>query len=497
MPPPNILIFMTDQQRADTAPPFGRALMPNLARFARQAVTFSQAYCPSPHCCPSRATFFSGLYPSEHGVWNNVDVGNTLSRGLFPGTRLFSQDLADAGYELHYSGKWHVSAVQSPAEFGWRMGWPAPHRLSPVTDRPDTHEWPDYEQMAGQPEPSQRGPGQILRPGYGPYTHYGQVDEIWPHDRQTVDDAVAAIRHRRRGAGPWCQFVGTIGPHDPYTVPRRFLELYNLDDLALPPSFGDAMADKPGLYRRTRGRFDQLTEPEQRDALRHYLAHCSVQDELFGRVLAALDERGELDDTLIVFTSDHGDYAGDHGLWCKGLPCFRGAYHVPAIVRPPGGADGRVVDHFVSLADFAPTFLDVAGLSPERPLAGVSLRPWLGGETPPDWRQAIFTQTNGNELYGIQRSVTTRDWKYVYNGFDQDELYDRRRDPHELINLTTDPAQAEVVRQMCRRLWRFAHERRDVCINGYIMVALAPWGPAVGGKVTAPDGEAPDCPPEG
>jgi len=87
---PNILVFMTDQQRADTIPPYSRARMPNLERFCSDGVVFTQAFCPSPHCCPSRATFFTGLYPSQHGVWNNVDVPNTLSRGLHEGVRLWS-----------------------------------------------------------------------------------------------------------------------------------------------------------------------------------------------------------------------------------------------------------------------------------------------------------------------------------------------------------------------------------------------------------------------
>jgi arylsulfatase A-like enzyme len=242
------------------------------------------------------------------------------------------------------------------------------------------------------------------------------------------------------------------------------------------------MADRPGLYRRTRGRFDQLTEAEHRRALRHYLAFCSYQDALFGEVLQALRQTGQLEDTLVVYLSDHGDYAGEHGLWCKGLPAFRGAYHVPAVVRWPAGvqAPGRCVDAFVSLTDFAPTLLEAAGVEAQSPHAGRSLMPFLRNETPPTWRDALFTQTNGNELYGIQRSVTTAEWKYVYNGFDEDELYDLGADPGETLNLAADPAHAPVVREMCRRMWRFAHEHGDVCINPYIMVGLAPWGPAEG-----------------
>ncbi|HOS92073.1 MAG TPA: sulfatase-like hydrolase/transferase [Armatimonadota bacterium] len=482
---PNILIFMTDQQRGDTALAGSPAHMPNLARMRSEGVTFSNAFCPAPHCCPSRATFHTGLYPSEHGVWNNVDVGNALSRGLAPGTRLWSDDLREAGYALSFSGKWHISAVETPADRGWQMGFPEPRPTVSAEEvasgRPHTREWAMYERLAGQPEAAVRHEGEILRPGYGTYTHYGTSPHaIVEFDEHTVEDAFRVIHGRRVSEGPWCQFVGTLGPHDPYFAPADFVGRYDPGDVRLPDNFGDRMEDKPALYRRTRDRFDQLSEREHREALRHYLAFCSYEDALFGRLLGALEERGELDRTLVIYLSDHGDYGGEHGLWCKGLPCFRSAYHVPAVIRWPDGIrePGRVVDAFVSLADFAPTLLEAAGIGAGRPLSGQSLMPFLRDEPPAQWRDALFTQTNGNELYGIQRSVMTREWKYVYNGFDYDELYDLRNDPGETRNVIGDPAHADVVRELCARMWEFAHAHRDVCINPYIMVAHAPVGPA-------------------
>jgi arylsulfatase A-like enzyme len=104
--------------------------------------------------------------------------------------------------------------------------------------------------------------------------------------------------------------------------------------------------------------------------------------------------------------------------------------------------------------------------------------PFLRGETPPDWRDAIHTQCDGVELYYTQRSVMTRDYKYVYNGFDWDELYDLRKDPEEMFNLANDPAYASVKREMCRRMWQFAYDQDDSAINPYITVGLAPYGPA-------------------
>lgn len=477
---PNILIFMTDQQRGDTVPPYGRAITPNLDRFRREGVTFSQTYCPSPHCCPSRATFFTGLYPSEHGVWNNVNVGNALSRGVNDGVRLFSEDLRDAGYRLAFSGKWHVSNEETPGDRGWDASFVTGVNAQPGgARRPNTYEWERYLKRAEEPEPTERREGEILRPGYSTYTHYG-VRENPFRDGDVVQDALQLLRNRGAEGTPWCQYIGTLGPHDPYFVPQEYLDLYDSEAIELPENFTDLMNDKPALYRRTRGRFDQLSEAEHREAIRHYLAFCTYEDALFGEVLSALEETGEAENTVVLYVSDHGDYVAEHGLWCKGLPCFRGAYHVPAIIRWPKGVSrpGRDVDAFVSLADFAPTFLELAGVETERTFTGQSLTPFLRDEEPHAWRDAVFTQSNGNELYGIQRSVTTRDWKYIYNGFDFDELYDLQCDPGETRNLAGDPQYADIVRAMAGRMWRFAYERQDVCVNQYIMVSLAPFGPA-------------------
>ena len=478
---PNILVFMTDQQRGDTVLPHHPAKMPNIDAFREEGVTFSHAFCPAPHCCPSRATFFTGLYPSEHGVWNNVAVANTLSRGLNDGVRLWTEDLAAAGYDLHWAGKWHVSYDEGPADRGFRV-----HSLSAgPEDReqasPMDRTWEAYRRLAAQANADQgaRSRGEIVRPGYGSYTHYG-VRENPFGDGDHVDAAIEALKQAGQRGAPWMMYVGPLGPHDPYFVPQRFLDMYDPDSIELPASINDSMDDKPNLYRRTRGVFDQFTPREQKEALLHYYAFCTYEDYLFGRVLETVEATGQSENTVVLFCSDHGDYAGEHGLWCKGLPCFRGAYHVPAIIRWPGvtAQAGSVVDELVSLADFGPTFLEGAGIPVDRAFSGRSLMPFLRGERPAEWRSEVYTQSNGNELYGIQRSVFSKDWKLVYNGFDFDELYDLNADPQEVRNEIDNPAHADRVRALYRLLWQFAAEHGDTCINPYIMVALARFGPA-------------------
>ena len=188
------------------------------------------------------------------------------------------------------------------------------------------------------------------------------------------------------------------------------------------------------------------------------------------------------DDTLVIYCSDHGDYAGEHGLFAKGIPCFRGAYNVPIIMRWANGISnpGRQVESFVSLADIAPTLIEIAGLEVDRELAGMSLFPWMHDETPGQWREAVFTQCNGIELYFTQRSVSTSDFKLIFNGFDQDELYDLRDDPHEMVNHAENPKYAEIKKDLYRHLWQFAYQNDDhFAQNPYITVALAEYGPGV------------------
>ncbi len=475
---PNFLVFMTDHQRGDIQPPFGRAITPNMDLLFSNGITFTDAYCPSPHCCPSRATFFSGLYPSEHGVWNNVDASNTLSYGLYDNVRLFSEDLKDSGYNMYFSGKWHISHEVGPDQYGFELI----HHTAQYKKHenlPSSRGWNVYSRVPTDDLDSKKDEeGRIVRPGYKRYVQYG-VSETPYRDIDVVDAAVEKLK-TIDDSEPFFMFVGPLGPHDPYKAPQRCLDMYNIDDIKLPENFDDPMTDKPNLYRRTANRYAQLTPEEHRESLRHYLAFCTYEDELFGMLLDTLKERDLLDNTYVIFLSDHGDYAGEHGLWSKGLPCFRGAYHICSTIGFGGLKERcRTDSHLVSLADWAPTILELAGVTPKQPMSGRSLAPLIQNAPDPAWRDTMFTQTNGNEIYGIQRGVFDNKWKYVFNAFDFDELYDLENDPHELHNLAEDPKYADILREMCLKMWRFAKEHSDRSVGSYIMTAMAPYGPGL------------------
>ena len=506
---PNILIFLVDQMPYDVVTPGHPCHMPNARRLAEEGVSFTRAFGPSPHCCPSRATFMTGLYPSRHGVFNNVNTNTAFQQGLNPGVRCFSESLEEAGYHLAYAGKWHVSNEETPADRGWQEL--APYRKHTFSRRNE-----DWLRIAEQPEPPDRPRerGEIFRPGWGSTSVIGgtldQPDAYAQTSwyRQAVRPGIEALPKLAAHDGPWALCISTdMGPATP--VPAEVAAHYDPERVELPASFGDFMHDRPRVYQRMRYQiWGQLTEDEVRESIAHYWAVCTLQDRYLGDILAALDATGQADDTLVVLVGDHGDYLFAHGLRCLGIPSFREVYHVPAIVRWPRGvaAPGREVNEFLSLADFGPTFMDLAGCAPGSDLTGRSFAPFLRGEAPADWPDAWYSQTKGNEVYYTQRIVQTKRYKYVCNWFDFDELYDLEADPHEMVNLAfprdlpTDTSQTvctstsaafapwpalpahleQVRRELLGKMWRFALRENDIIFNSYPPVALAAYGPVVG-----------------
>lgn len=483
---PNIVIFMTDQQQADVVHPDHPCQTPNATRLIEDGLMFSRAYCPTAHCCPSRASFMTGLYPSRHGVYNNVSTPTAINRSLRAGVTTFSEILRAAGYRLAFAGKWHVSQTEGPADRGWDEI--TVHAGTDSVMQRSVSEWRDMARRYDLSDGTRlRHPGEIDRPGWNNFRLFGKVPDVSAvpgaptDDRTLVDASIAAMQQLAGQTDPWCLFIGTYGPHDSYFVPERYVERYSIEDVPLPASYGDDLSDKPRIYQRMRQQvWSQLSDYEVRDAIRHYWAYCTYIDELLGDVLDALDRTGSTDNTLVVQTSDHGDYAGAHGLFLKGVPAFREAYRVPAIARWPRGIlnPGRTVDSFVTLADFAPTFIETAGERVPERLTGRSLAPFFVDDRPIDWPDAVFSQFNGVELYYTQRAVETVDYRYVYNGFDFDELYDLRADPLETVNLSAIATYDDIKRELVARMWRFAAENEDELIfNDYGTVALAPWGP--------------------
>lgn len=503
---PNILIFFVDQMQADVTRSESQCKMPTLQQFASEGIQFSRAFTPSPHCCPSRATLMTGAYPSRHGVYNNVQTDTAHQFGLNPGVRTFAQDLSDAGYRLSYSGKWHVSNEETPADRGW-------NEVTPFHIRPPSglRQW---KNRSGETESLNfaRESGKITRHGWDDWELQRGIIEGPDGIQETryfknaVGPGIEELSRLANEKGPWCLCISTdMSPFD--ETPRELHELYDPKSIELPPNFYDTMEDKPNIYRRLQQQlWGQLTLEEVRAAMANYYATCTLQDKYFEMILNTLEKTGQADDTLVMFIADHGEYNFAHGLQCMGIPSFREAYHVPIIARWPRGIESpnRTVSEIITLADIAPTLIALSGTTSKDTKTGQSLVPFFKNQKPENWPDAWFSQTKGNEVYYTQRIVMTDDYKFVYNAFDFDELYDLRHDPHELTNLIhpscypqpasfedaslddlrpmprIEPALEPVRQEMMARIWEFAFQEEDIIFNPYLPCAIATYGPVVG-----------------
>jgi len=507
---PNILIFMPDQQNGGTILPGSPVVKPAMDKFLQESVAFTRAHCPAPHCCPSRASFMSGLYPSEHGVYNNVTTDTAIHKDPYPGTPFWGLWLKAAGYNMGYSGKLHVGRDVTPETCGFENLSHLEQDSIRENDGRKRGQW-KKSRMETQAE-GERKAGEIVRPYWTNVQLYKTLERDYEQlpDTRIMRAGIAGMKRLAERGTPWCVMISNSGAHDPYDAPKEFVDKYDLAKVKLPESFADMMDDKPRVYQRQRYEYwSELSDDETRDALRHYYAKCSYQDALFAEMLAALEATGQAENTVVIYTSDHGDYMAAHGLWMKGVPSFMEAYHIPAVVRWPKGVKqpGRTVDAFVDQVDWASTILEVCGVAAEKPLSGSSLLPYLQGETPTGWREYFHTQMNGVELYYTQRITASKEWKYVYNGFDYDELYDLRKDPHEMRNLAFPDlkakraaveaghglekdgkvpwpglsGEAEAARkELLKEMWSFATAHHDIISNPYGTVALAPYGPGLG-----------------
>ncbi len=473
---PNILILTSDQQQGLTADPDHPCRLPNLERMAAEGVQFSRAYVPMALCGPARASLMTGMYPTGHGMINNYHSAPVLRRGLKPGVEHFSEHLREAGYELSYVGKWHVSGETAPRDHGWRE----------VHYQERLREAREKARAAGARMDIEPGK-YVKRKGWPDWLLDGvNHAPIETHvDYQRTAAAIEELRRLAEGDRPWCLFVGWIAPHDPFVAPTKYAEMYPPGDVELPANFHDDLRDKPAIYRRQKQQlWSQLSTEDFRRAIGRYWGMCTMLDDFVGMVLEALAETGQADNTVVVYTSDHGDMAGGHGMFLKGIMPFEETYRVPLIVRWPRGIaqPGRTVDAFVTWNDLAPTFCELAGARPMAQAHGRSIAPMLTeAAVPDDWPQEVFMQFTSTEYYYTQRILFDGRYKYVFNGFDFDELYDLEEDPAELVNLARDPQYEGEIERLCEIMWRWCKVAEDDIYTPYPTVALTPVGPAAAG----------------
>lgn len=453
MASPNVLVVMSDQQQGATLDDTSPCQTPHLDRLAAAGARFTRCYSPSPVCSPARASFMTGLLPHQHGMVDVEHAVPSYRSDLLPGLTMWSHELADAGYRLGYFGKWHVERSYDMERFGFCRS-AAYREPGPAYDAYRSH-------LGLGPTPELgRTSRQVSHPGYRDLQLYGVTNEPIESTLEhfTFSAALTFLDEVLAQENPWALMVSTKAPHEPYIVPRELFERYDPALVKLPESFNDELAGRPAIYRRQQSVWADLTEDEFRTTTACYYALCTLVDGQAGRLLARLEEANVLDDTLVIYTSDHGDLMGAHRLLLKGVPAFEEVYRVPLVMTWPRHIPANtVVDDLVQTHDVAETVARLVGGG----LGGhaVDLLPRLAGGASP--RECAVAELHGQRFSYTQRIVWQAHYKYVFNAFAEDELYDLAVDPGEQINLAADPSYASVLTNLVTAMWKTAYETLD------------------------------------
>jgi len=472
---PNFLWICTDQQRYDTigALGYGHVSTPNLDQLVAEGVAFTHAYCQSPICTPSRGSFLTGMYPSAVHVNGN---GNECFPDHPP---LVTRTLAEAGYDCGLVGKLHLASAYERLEprvnDGYRY-WQYSH--APRDDWPQGHAYADWvrskghalEELTGDPE---------------------GVPEELHQTTWCAEKTIDFIRQERRG--PWLVSVNIYDPHPPFNPPKRYREMFDpaqmpgplFRDSDLPQQRELAAVDfqssprhpenldirhpvislSPLAGERQPGIGEDAASPgvdltTRRDAQTLQAAYCAMIkliDDQVGRVIEALEDTGQRQNTVVIFTSDHGEMLGDHGLIQKGCRFYEGQVRVPLIFSWPGHLrEGLQSPALVELVDQTPTLLELAGLDVPERLHGQSLLPILTGDRAADHhRDAVRCEYyDALDLPNGTLATMYRDERHklvVYHGHGLGELYDLVADPGEFENLWHRPAAQSVKLELLQR----------------------------------------------
>lgn len=446
---PNVLFILTDDQRWDCIglAPGSRVRTPNIDRLGRQGVYFRNAFCTTSLCSPSRASILSGLYAHAHGVSNNF-TEYPVDMPTWP------RSLQAAGWETAYIGKYHMGEENDDPRPGFDRF---------VTHKGQGKYWDTEFRADG-------GPRKVI-PGY--YT-------------TVVTDLAESWIRGRKGDRPWAMILGHKAPHSFYTPEPKYEKAFDGVDIRYPETafnleknsgwYADRLDTWHGIYgplfefRKTWPDRSPEGVKDFAAMARSYRATILSVDDSVGRLLRVLEERGELDRTLIVFTADNGLLEGEHGMVDK-RTMHEPSIRVPLVVRYPGLTPpdrSRVVDEMVLTEDFAGSILEICGLPPLPRSHGRSWKGLAQGTAGPGWRDSFLYHYNYEKQFPYTpnvRGVRTARWKYVrYPAGDggpdrhQAELFEVAVDPEEAHNRIDDPACAGVIQDLRRELDRLLAE---------------------------------------
>jgi len=462
---PNIIFVMTDDHTVRELSCYGNEVLhtPNMDRLAAEGTRFANTFCTNALCAPARATVLTGAYSHVHGIYGNSERADAVE-SLDPQVPTFPELLRQAGYATGLVGKYHIR--QNPRGFDhWCI-------------HPGQGEYFDPVYI--------RNGKRVQKKGY--------ATDI------TTDLALEYLESVDKNR-PFCLVYQFKAPHRPFTPAPRHRALFDALEIPEPATYDDdygsrrvaAEAADMQFDLSLAGDYEDLPEGLNREERKRWIYQRFTRDryrtiygvdENLGRVLDFLDERDLSEDTLIIYTSDHGYFLGEHGWYDKRF-MYEPALRIPLLARYPRlGAAGHVATELVANIDFAPTILDLAGVAPPATVQGRSLRPLLEGHSPQDWRQSVYyayyensweLQGRGEEAMaepyryftphriGPHRGVRTQRYKLIdyYGEGDYWELFDLQEDPDERHNLYGDPRHGATIAALKEELGRLRQEYRD------------------------------------
>lgn len=433
---PNILLIMSDEHAPQYSATYGHPIVqtPNMDRLAKMGTTFQNTYCNSPLCGPSRMSFMTGRYIHHINAYDNA-------MPLPSDTITWPYLLRSVGYDVVLSGKQHFVGPDQLHGFERQLSRDLHSELWTKNGiHSGTPNWTKGIVDAKQPWAglAQAGPG---------HTTEIEVDD---HVETTT---LNYLRDPTRQNKPWCINASFIAPHFPLIAPQRFWDLYPLDQIDLPEIPSGHLENQHPVYQRMRRMFGCADFPEDlvRKGRAGYYALITYLDEKIGRLIDCLEETGQLENTLIIHTSDHGEMNGEHGMWRKSN-FYDASSRIPLQMAWPGViSQNKRIPEVVSLVDVIATLADITDTESKAPLDGHSLLPLMTSGDP-TWKNEAFSEYLAHGVARPMAMLRQGDYKFNYSLGDLPELYDLAQDPNEFLNLAQDPAHQTRVNTMQTQL---------------------------------------------
>lgn len=469
----NILLILSDQQRLDSVSAYGGSICktPNIDYLAEKGMKFNNAFTASPICSPTRASIMTGMFAHRNGV---VDNYSNIREGI----STLTDYVAEEKYFRGYAGKWHVCHDITPEEFGFvgkpfmGYGFPGSGVFKGLefnarpTNEPNYYE--EYLKENGMeiPDVSEQFYGKNPAVRQEMYAkHQGPVESTIEYfvAKETMD----LIHQSKEEDKPFFIWSNFWGPHSPSITPEPYFSMYDPSEIEEHPSFRDDFANKPYGHKLTQlmwGLDSYSWKDGFAEIAAKYYGHCTMIDDMVGLIIDKLREIGELENTIIIYSSDHGDCLGAHGLIEKGAFPYDEIYKVPLVVYGLGDTDN---DSFVYNHEIMPTIVELAGNELNQEVDGKSLVPLAINKEETNDRKEIFGQFHSHFYNADQRMIRNKDYTFVYNASDMGELYDLGKDPYQLTNEINNPAYKSVKNELKNTLMEYMIKTDDPVRNWF------------------------------